>query len=329
MEALRRCPLAIAQRLVHCAIAVSTAVLDRVTKTMSVALLLMNKLDNSKQKGSKTAQLHLPIHDLFWANLRVQLHLPPLRSLDLLISPGTLTLAFESGYNYSLLLLCATDSAGYRNETKITHYPLVTDTKQRSRTLRWLPTPNKDHALSAGYRHQRWLPTPNNDHALSAGYRHQTKITHSPLVTDTKQRSRTLRWLPTPNKDHALSAGYRHQTKITHSPLVTDTKQRSHTLRWLPTPNKDHALSAGYRHQRSRTLRWLPKPNKDHALSAGFCVSTLHTNSKHWFTTSFLQEGAEKRCSEWTLHTATLMLRPWLYSSWTKPWMITQIITTH
>ena len=52
MEVLRRCPLAIAQRLVHCAIAVSTAVLDRVTKTMSVALLLMNNLDNSKQKRS-------------------------------------------------------------------------------------------------------------------------------------------------------------------------------------------------------------------------------------------------------------------------------------
>ena len=52
MEVLRRCPLAIAQQLVHCAIAVSTAVLDRVTKTMSVAPLLMNNLDNSKQKTS-------------------------------------------------------------------------------------------------------------------------------------------------------------------------------------------------------------------------------------------------------------------------------------
>ena len=52
MEVLRRCPLATAQRLVHCAIAVSTAVLDRVTKTMSAALLLMNNLDNSKQKTS-------------------------------------------------------------------------------------------------------------------------------------------------------------------------------------------------------------------------------------------------------------------------------------
>ena len=56
MEVLRRCPLAIAQRLVHCAIALSTAVLDRVTKTMSVAPLLMNNLDNSKQKTSNLAQ---------------------------------------------------------------------------------------------------------------------------------------------------------------------------------------------------------------------------------------------------------------------------------
>ena len=52
MEVLRRCPLAIAQRLVHCAIALSTAVLDRVTKTMPVAPLLTNNLDNSKQKTS-------------------------------------------------------------------------------------------------------------------------------------------------------------------------------------------------------------------------------------------------------------------------------------
>ena len=37
-----------------------------------------------------SAQLHLLTHDLFWANVRVQLHLPPLRSLDLLNSPGTL-----------------------------------------------------------------------------------------------------------------------------------------------------------------------------------------------------------------------------------------------
>ena len=52
MEVLGRCPLAIAQRLVHCAIALSTAVLDRITKTMSVAPPLTNNLDNSKQKTS-------------------------------------------------------------------------------------------------------------------------------------------------------------------------------------------------------------------------------------------------------------------------------------
>ena len=92
MEVLRRCPLAIAQRLVHCATAVSTAVLDRVTKTMSVAPLLTNNLDNLKQKTSNLLSPAPPpyTHDLFWAKLRVQLHLPLLRSLDLLISPGTL-----------------------------------------------------------------------------------------------------------------------------------------------------------------------------------------------------------------------------------------------
>ena len=47
----------------------STAVLDRVTKTMSVAPLLMNNLDNSKQKTFQLAQpsSNLPTHDLFWA----------------------------------------------------------------------------------------------------------------------------------------------------------------------------------------------------------------------------------------------------------------------
>ena len=49
MKVLRRYPLAIAQRLVHYAIAVSTAVLGRVTRTTSVALLLRN---NSKRKKS-------------------------------------------------------------------------------------------------------------------------------------------------------------------------------------------------------------------------------------------------------------------------------------
>ena len=94
MEVLRRCPLAIAQRLVHCAIALSTAVLDRVTKTMSVAPAVDEQLGQLEAKDVPTcsAQLHIPTHDLFWAKVRVQLHLPPLRSLDLLISPGTLHL---------------------------------------------------------------------------------------------------------------------------------------------------------------------------------------------------------------------------------------------
>ena len=48
MEVLRRCPLAIAQRLVHCTTAVSTAVLGRVTRTMSVALLLRNNPKRQK-----------------------------------------------------------------------------------------------------------------------------------------------------------------------------------------------------------------------------------------------------------------------------------------
>ena len=73
--------------------------LGRVTKTMSVAPLLTNNLDNSST-GSPAflAQLHLPTRDLFWAKLRVQLHLPPVRSLDLLISPGTLRTIFTHIY---------------------------------------------------------------------------------------------------------------------------------------------------------------------------------------------------------------------------------------
>ena len=81
MEVLRRCPLAIAQRLVHRAIALSTAVLDRVTKTMSVAPLLMNNL--ARQLEAKDVQLAQPsstsllMISSFWAKVRVQLHLPP------------------------------------------------------------------------------------------------------------------------------------------------------------------------------------------------------------------------------------------------------------
>ena len=54
----------------------------------------------SKRRPTCSAQLHLPAHDLFWAKLRVQLHLPPLRSLDLLISPGTLSALHPQAWTY-------------------------------------------------------------------------------------------------------------------------------------------------------------------------------------------------------------------------------------
>ena len=43
---------------------------------MSVALL--TAVQEQPEAKEVAAQLHLHAHDLFWANLRVQLHLPPL-----------------------------------------------------------------------------------------------------------------------------------------------------------------------------------------------------------------------------------------------------------
>ena len=66
----------------------------------------------SKRRPTCSAQLHLPTHDLFWAKVRVQLHLPPLRSLDLLISPGTLSwwksVCFILGDGTNCACLCGT-----------------------------------------------------------------------------------------------------------------------------------------------------------------------------------------------------------------------------
>ena len=59
----------------------------------------------SKRRPTCSAQLHLPTHDLFWAKVRVQLHLPPLRSLDLLISPGALTETYLLTYFFILNVL--------------------------------------------------------------------------------------------------------------------------------------------------------------------------------------------------------------------------------
>ena len=81
VEVLRRCPLAIAQRLVHCATAVSTALLGQSHKD-NVRCTAVEEQPEAKEVQLSQPQLHLPAHDLFWADLKVQLHLPP---LDLLI----------------------------------------------------------------------------------------------------------------------------------------------------------------------------------------------------------------------------------------------------
>ena len=97
MEVLRRCPLAIGQRLVHCRRAqlLLQLLCWTVTKTMSVALQAVDE-QLGQLEAKKDVQLAQPSSTSLlmifkvWANMRVQLHLPPLRSLDLLISLGTL-----------------------------------------------------------------------------------------------------------------------------------------------------------------------------------------------------------------------------------------------
>ena len=76
MEVLRRCPLGIAQRLVHRAIAVSTAGAE--SQGQCPLHCSWGTIWRERIQLSFAAQLHLPAHDLFWANLRVQLHLSPL-----------------------------------------------------------------------------------------------------------------------------------------------------------------------------------------------------------------------------------------------------------
>ena len=102
MEVLRRSPLAIAQRLVHCAIALSTAVLDRVTKTMSVAPLLTNNLDNSKQKTSNLLSPAPPPYSWSLLDKSEGPALPPSSkiswSFDLAWNPATLP-AQRTGFN--------------------------------------------------------------------------------------------------------------------------------------------------------------------------------------------------------------------------------------
>ena len=75
MEVLRRCSLAIAQRLVHCAIAVSTAVLGQSHKD-NVRCTAVEERPEAKE-----VQLSQPTSTsllMISPRLGVQLHLPPL-----------------------------------------------------------------------------------------------------------------------------------------------------------------------------------------------------------------------------------------------------------
>ena len=75
MEVLRRCPLAIAQRLVHCAVAVSTAVLWQSHKDNVRCAAV------EEQPEAKEVQLSQPSSTsllMISSGLRVQLHLLPL-----------------------------------------------------------------------------------------------------------------------------------------------------------------------------------------------------------------------------------------------------------
>ena len=85
MEVLRRCPLAIAQRLVHCAIAVSIAMLGQSHKDNVRCTAI------EEQPEAKEVQLSQPSSTsllVISSEVRVQLHLPP---LDLAWNPAVMT----------------------------------------------------------------------------------------------------------------------------------------------------------------------------------------------------------------------------------------------
>ena len=63
---VKECPHAIAQRLAHRAIAVSTALLGQSHKD-NVRYTAVEEQPEAKEVLTRAAQLHLPTHDLFWA----------------------------------------------------------------------------------------------------------------------------------------------------------------------------------------------------------------------------------------------------------------------
>ena len=89
-EVLRWCPLAIVQRLVHCAVTVLTAVLRQSHKDNAVRCTAVDEqLEAKEVQLSQPSSTSLLRHDLFWAKLKVQLHLRPLLLIShLSISPG-------------------------------------------------------------------------------------------------------------------------------------------------------------------------------------------------------------------------------------------------
>ena len=80
MEVLMRCPLAIAQRLLPCAVTVSTAVLGQSHEDNVRCTAVDKQLEAKEVQLSQPSSTSLLRHDLFLANLKVQFHLPPLRS---------------------------------------------------------------------------------------------------------------------------------------------------------------------------------------------------------------------------------------------------------
>ena len=104
MEVLRRCPLALPSDL-----CTAQLLFQLLCWTESLRQCPLHRCwwttwtTQSKRRPTCSAQLHLPTHDLFWAKLRVQLHLPPLRSLDLLISPGTLSVFVDVKLHWTVL----------------------------------------------------------------------------------------------------------------------------------------------------------------------------------------------------------------------------------
>jgi len=82
MEVLVRCPLAIAQRLVHCAIAVSAAVLGQSHKDSVRCIAAEEQLEAKDVKLSRPSSTSLLMISSGLTLVKVQLHLPP---LDLLI----------------------------------------------------------------------------------------------------------------------------------------------------------------------------------------------------------------------------------------------------